>query len=421
MGAAWSMVKKDLLRKLRQPLGVILLLIFPLIFSAMLALAFGSGSDSGMPRITLLVENRDDGLVSGFLVSSLGSEQLAEYLDVEIVGEEGAARMEDGEASALLRIPDGFSRNLLEGRETTLELVRNPAQSILPEITEQGVVILADGLSAASRVLRGPLDQLVPMLSDDAGPIDTEIAAIAVAVNQAINRADTFLFPPAITLSSSTLADPESEDSSASSSTIMMIFLMILPGISVFALFSLGDIAMRDLLVELEARTLQRQLAGPVGTGTVILAKAAFTAVLSLISLVILASVGWFATSEPVDLLGFTALGLALIFAITGASAAIYGTATSQTAGSTIGSIAYLLMGFSSGSFIPLNNLPASFRQIAPFTPFYWATQGFQDLLRDGAGLFDLLPNIAILAGTGLVLMALGSALLRRTVTRGAA
>ena len=421
MGVVWSMVKKDLLRKMSEPLGVLLLLAFPLIFSAMLALAFGSGGSSGMPRVTLLVENRDDGLLSDLFVSSLSSEQLAEYLDVEVVGEEGSARMEEGEASALLRIPDGFTSSLLEGRETTLELVRNPAQSILPEIAEQGTVILADGLSAASRVLRGPLDQLIPMLEGDVGPMDTEVAAIAIAVNQAIGRADTYLFPPVITLSSITLADPEAAGSTRPGSTLMLVFLMILPGISVYALFALGDVAMRDLLVELEARTLQRQLAGPVGTGTVILAKALFTAVLSLISLVILASVGWFATAEPVNLAGFTILGLALIAAITGTSAAIYGTASSVTSGATVGSIVYLLMAFGSGSFVPLDSLPAVFRQIAPFTPFYWATQGFHDLLRGGAGLSDLLPNIAVLTGTGLVFMGLGTALLRRTVSRGAA
>ena len=39
------------------------------------------------------------------------------------------------------------------------------------------------------------------------------------------------------------------------------MFLMVLPGISVFGLFVVGDLAMRDLLDETTAGTLRRQLA----------------------------------------------------------------------------------------------------------------------------------------------------------------
>jgi len=153
----------------------------------------------------------------------------------------------------------------------------------------------------------------------------------------------------------------------------------------------------------------------------VILAKALFTAALSLISLGVLAAVAAIVARRAVDLGGFALLGLSLVAAVTGASAVLYGASANPRRGATIGSLLYLVLGFGSGSFVPLESLPPAVRQLAPYTPFYWATQGFLDLLQAGVGVRELAPNITILAGTGAVLLTLGTALLRRQVARGAA
>ncbi|MGD8374920.1 MAG: ABC transporter permease [Acidobacteriota bacterium] len=421
-------VRKDLLRRVRQPLGYLLLLAFPVLFAGMLALTFGGGGGGGVPRIRLLVEDDDRTALSGLLTSALGSSQLATYFEVEALGEEedGGARMERGEASALLHIPEGFGEAILEGEPTYLELIRNPAERILPEAAEQSAAVLAELLSAASRLLRGPLDR-VRGLAEAGGehPADADVAAIAVEVNRILRRSDTFLLPPAITLESGPLPyeEPSPEDEEAEAgpeSTTGLIFLMVFPGVAVYALFVLGDQAMRDLLVEAEAGTLRRQLAGPMGPGTLLLAKALYTAVLSLLSLLILAGIAAIAADGPVRPVAFVLLSLSLVLAITGLAATIYGLAPSQRRGATISSLLYLAMAFGSGSFVQLDSLPAAMRRAAPFTPLYWANQGYRDLLVSGAGVADLLPHIGILAGSGAVLLGLGAALLRRQVLRGA-
>jgi len=183
---AW-MVRKDLLRRLRQPLGIGLLLAFPLVFSLMIAVTFGTGGSS-FPKVRLFVENRDGNLVGDFLSSSLGSPEFAEYFEVEAVGEEGMARMEQGEASALLRIPDQFTEDLLDGKPTSLELVRNPAEGIMPEVAEQVATVLADVLSSGSRVLRGPLDTLKPMLDAGGGPSDLSVSSLASTCSRRRSR-----------------------------------------------------------------------------------------------------------------------------------------------------------------------------------------------------------------------------------------
>ena len=415
-----AMVAKDLQRRRRAPLGVILILAFPLVFAGILALSFGSASEPKVPKVHLLIEDRDDGLVAKLVRSAFTAEQAEKYFEVEAVGAEGRQRMEDGEASALLRIPEGFSRDVLDGRPTTLELVRNPSQSILPEIAQQITEVVAEALSSATYVLQGPLNTLRPLLEDGAEDVpDLSVATIAVDVNHVVRRVGSVLFPPVITVEQTRLGvDVEKRQASDP----VGIFLVVLPGLAVFALFTLGDRIMRDILTEVDQGTLRRQLSAPLSTRTVIVAKALSTGLVALLSLLLLAAIAWWASGgADLSFGAFAVVGGALVATVTGAAATIYGFARTGRQGATLASVVYLVLAFSSGSFIPLDSLPASVRQLAPWNPFHWATSAFQSLLLEGAGLAEVGASALRLAALGIVLLAFGAHLLRRRLTAGEA
>ena len=421
MGLLGLLVRKDLLRQLRSPLGMSLVLTFPLVFSGLLALTFGTGG-TRMPQVQLLVENRDGEFLASALVSLFGSEQLGEFFDVTEVDERGREMMERGEASALLIIPEGFSEDLLAGTPITLELLRNPAQGILPEIAEQTMTVLTDGLASGSRLLRAPLDELATLVESGYADVSADqVSAIAVALHGIIGRAEDMLLPPAITLEPVQLQDEIEPEGSGAGNGTAAFFLLVLPGISVWALFMVGDIAMRDLLVEQTDGTLQRQLSGPVSTWTVIVGKALYTSVMAGISLLILTGIGWLASTGGVDLAGFTFLSLAVILAVTGFSSVMYGAMQTQRQGATISGVLFLVFAFLGGAFFQIDQLPSAVRRFAPFSPFYWGTTGFQGLIRDGGGLAEVLPNIAVLAAIGATGLVIGSSLLRRKVGKGGA
>ena len=413
-----ALIAKDHLRRLRAPLGFLVVLSFPIVFALMLAVTFGTGDDDA-PRIRLLVENRDDDFIGGALMSALTSDRIAEHFDIEVTGEEGEGLLEERRASALLRIPSGFTRDLLDGVPTALELVRNPAQGILPEVAEQLAGVLTEMLDSGSRTLRRDLDRFAKMRSSGApAPSDDEVASLAVSIKRTIEEAEDYLFPPAIGLKSVTL-EPAGEQSRRSNGAMAAIFLVILPGVSVYALFLVGDLAMRDILTEQADGTLRRQLCGPIGTGTLLVGKVLFTATLSGLSLVILAIVAGLAGGRGSSPLAFLVLSLGLVLAVTGAAALLYGSASSERGASTIGAILYLVLAFAGGSFINLESLPAAVRAIAPLSPFYWGTTGFRGILESGAGVVDVLPNTAILALIGTICLLAGSFMLRRKVGRG--
>lgn len=422
-----SMVEKDLRRRARAPLSTLLILAFPVIFAGLLALTFGGGGDA-VPKIRLLIEDQDDTFLSDFVVSAFSKEQAAEYFDTAKVepGEDARARLEAEDRAAILVIPKGFSDALLAGEATSLSLIKNPSQSILPGIAVEVTTVLADGLSSASRVLAGPLAQLRPYLTSSTGggpgaPADAAVAQISVAANQAVARAGPYVFPPIVTFESKTAAKKGDAATAKGSGggPMSSVFLLVLPGAAVFALFSLCDQTMRDLLVEGRQKTLRRQLAGPVSAGTVIAGKALGTAAVGAIAVAVLALVGWIALPAGISLPAFLLLALATILAATGFAAFLFAVAKGEKQGAALASVLSLLMAFTGGSFIPIQSLPGALRAVSPFSLIYWATSGMNEIVSAAGRIGDILPNLAVLAGAGGVLLAVSSALWRRRLLAG--
>ena len=370
------MVRKDLLRKLHSPLGIVVVLSFPLIFSLIVGVVFGGGQPR-MPEIELLLEDHDgDPLLPGLLRSIAATERFAGRFKIRNVGDEGRALLEANRADALLRIPQGFAARLAAGGPAELELIRNPSRGITAQIVEQTLTTLLDSYSVPNaRTASTPLIRLE-----------------TVSVSN----------------------DPDTRPPSRRS-----VFLFVLPGVAVWALFMVGDHGMRDILVESSAGTLRRQLSGPVSARELVLAKALLTSVLATISLSILATCGWIASERAVALAGFAALSGALIVAVTGFSALVYGIARTERQGATFSSAVVLGCAFLGGAFLPLDSLPLSVRSLAPLSPIYWGTSGYQALLHDGAGVGDILRHVSVLAGIGATLLWIGSSLLHRSILSG--
>lgn len=417
------LVAKDLLRKMRSPLGLIAVLCFPLLFAGMIALAFGHGDS--IPKVRMLVANEDDGLLANGVASVFTSQQASKYFDGKTVTvAEGRALMEEGKASALLTIPKGFTNDVLDGKPVTLRLLRNPAEGILPEIAEQTVGALTDVLDGGRRVFDKPIADLRPLLDDDGkAPADADVVAVSLAVKRALEGMSNLVFPPVIALESEMFdnvkASPQKNEKTKGDAP-SSIFLLVLPGIAVYGLFLVADQGMRDVMTERTLGTLRRQLAGPIAPELIILGKAVYTAVLAVMAIVVIGGVGAAVLRTPVSIAAFLLLSGALVLAVTGTTAVIYGVARTERQASTLGNMIFLAMGFLGGGFIRVEGLPPAVRGFAPFTPLYWGTQGYRALLEDGAGVAGVATHIGVLGLMGIVFLGIGAAALRRTARRGA-
>ena len=422
------LVAKDLKRKIRSPLGLIAALSFPLLFAGMIALAFGKGNS--IPKVRMLVDNEDNGLLANGVASMFTSQQAAKYFDGKTVtAAEGHALMESGKASALLTIPKGFSKDVIDGKRVTLHLLRNPSEGILPEIAEQTTGALTDVLDGARRVFDKPIADLRPFFGDNGhAPDDADVVAISLAVKQAITGMSGVLNPPAIALESelfdnvtATAKSDTKPESKPNGDAPSSIFLLVLPGVAVYGLFLVADQGMRDVMTERTLGTLRRQLAGPVEASTIIFAKAVYVACLAASAIVIIGAVGATVLRASVSIPAFLLLSATLVLAVTGTTSMIYGLARTERQASTLGNMVFLAMGFLGGGFIRVEGLPPAVRGIAPFTPLYWGTQGYRALLEKHAGVAGIATNLAALTAMGVVFLAIGALALRRSARQGAA
>ncbi len=390
-----NLLLKDLRRRWRSPAATLAMLIFPIFMTGMLGLVI-RGGDGGaeLPPLHLLVEDRDEGMLTQVLQGALGNEEAQKRLRVEFVGEEGRLRMERGEASALLIFPVGFTDSVLAGSQARLELVRNPAEGIAPEIIEQGTHALAAYLDQARRLLADQLLELKLLIEEENVPPATRVAALAGAVTERMQGVERYLFPPLLRIESVKEARPAGGSS-------LRGYLLIMT--TVMALLFVAVRSVGDLFDERKSGMLRRQLASPAGIERIVGAKLIFGVLLGLLVLAILAAIGFLTRwlRPPIDAAGALLLAVAFCTAACGAMALVFALVRTEKQAGILGWLVVMAMSALGGSMVNLEAMPAPMRAAAPLTLNYWAIEGFKLLVFEGAGLGEVRRHVLVLAGTG--------------------
>jgi len=186
--------------------------------------------------------------------------------------EEGSERINAGDASGFLIIPQGFGDAFLNSEPVTLTLKTNPAQTILPGIITEVTEILLDA-GFYLHQLFGSEIQTIRNFGDS--PANELVAAMAVTLQNKFESVAPQLYPPVIEL---TIVEPPSSEPSTP------LAVLFLPGIIVMAvMFSANGLA-NDYWREREQGTLRRLVYAPGMLGGFVIGKAlAAAATISLI------------------------------------------------------------------------------------------------------------------------------------------
>lgn len=392
--------RKDLLRIRRDWPALLLWMGIPLMVGGLLVVMFGGDAT---PSARLLVVDRDGSLAARLLIGAFGQGPVAEIVEVETVDlEEGRRRIEDGDASGLLVIPERFGRAVLDGELATLELVTNPSQIVLPGILEEMLDIALEAAEVLRRLFDEPIDRILLDVDAERSPADSTVASIATAFNQAGEGAREWLLPPAIELETVALAEGEEFDFGRA----------FFPGMLILALLFMATGLSTDLWSERRSGTLRRAVAAPRGAGTLVAGKwLAGAAALALVSAVGLAAGRWafgIAIADPLLAflwLALVGVGLLALFTL------VQLLARSERAGNVLVNAVTLPLAMLGGSFFPFEAMPAWMADIGRMTPNGWALLRLRSIV-DGAAEPGLL-GVSAVAMLVLVL-ALGWIVARR-------
>ena len=245
-------VRKDLLRWMQDRMTLVIWLGIPFLIGGLITLMMDGGS--GTPTGTLLIADQDDSLLSGFVVGAYSQEQLGDLIIVEQVApEEGLRRVNDGEASAFLTIPEGFQDAFLNETPVTMTLRTNPSQTILPGIMENVTEVLLDAGFYAQRLL-GPEIRAIMDADTDATPADVFVAGISVDIQHKVDAIMPRLLPLAIDL---VVVEPPPSEPKPD------IALLLLPGVILMAVLFAANSLAADYWVERDKGTLRRLVSAP--------------------------------------------------------------------------------------------------------------------------------------------------------------
>ena len=300
--------------------------------------------------------------------------------------------MEDGDASGLLLIPDGFGNAVLNGEPASLELVTNPSESVLPEILEETLDIELQAAEVLRRVFDDPIGRIVSAPDRDGFPADTAVADIATAFNRSGEEAGAWLLPPAIELETVTEAGEEFDFARA-----------FFPGMLILAILFMASGLSIDMWSEKRQGTLRRALVTPRGAGWLVAGKwLAGSTALAAVSAIGLAAGRWLfgieAENLPLAFLWLALVGLALLALFT----VVQVLAQSERAGNVLVNAVTLPLAMLGGSFFPFEAMPDWMASLGRLTPNGWALLRLRAVM-DGA----LEPGVLAVSMAGAAALAL--------------
>jgi ABC-2 type transport system permease protein len=383
---AVAIAATDLRRLLRWRANVFFLFVLPMLIILLLGAAFGGSSKA---RIGVLGGKR--GALAQQLVAALRDRPST---DLKVYTSTGALEraVARGDVDAGLVLPSDLDARLRAGTSVTLEYFARP-NSVAQQIraTVQSVAAEQGRTLAAAQIVQRQLKGTF-----------TAALARAQAAASATPRVGVRLTAP----DGSAYTNPAGRfDSGASTQLLLFIFLNSLSGAA--------------WLIETRRLGIGRRiLSTPTSTGTLVLGELLGRLAIALLQALIIVlgatlcfGVNW---GNP---LGTAAVVLSFCLVGTGAAVLLGSIFSSEQQAAPVALLLGLGLAALGGSMVPLEVFPNTARAIAHITPHAWANDAFSKLLKHGADLVTVLPQVGVLLAFAAVIMSAAVWQLRRALT----
>jgi ABC-2 type transport system permease protein len=186
-------------------------------------------------------------------------------------------------------------------------------------------------------------------------------------------------------------------------------FAYLFPGLTVMFIYFIVAMSGQAILSERETGTLRRLLTAPLPRGSILVGKMLAYMLLACLQVVVVFAVAGLVFGTP---LGKSPLGLVVLTLVVAFNAAALGmlvAALSKTAKQADGIgviLAFVLAGLGGAIAIsptPFYRTGGFIGTIASLTPQNHAVEGFYKLMAENASFIQVLPQIGILLGMGII------------------
>jgi len=403
---------KDTLIRFRDRNALLLMLAAPLVISVIMGAAFGTGgSVTLISDIPFVIVNADDGEFGQDVVDIFKQDELADLFAVQEMDDLSAAqrKVEMDELRGVLYIPPQFSERIASGGDAdavSLELYLDPTANISPSILRAVTAQIASGYSTAvigSKVV-------VEAISAEATTLGPKAANLAPVLQEELE---------AFGASGDAFDRIEMDTYTVGQSEEINLMGFFVPSMAIFFLmFAMFD-GTRSILEEEDNWTMQRLMTTPTSNVAILAGKlvgALLTGILQFTILVVVSTV--FFNIEWGDPAALVLLMLGTTVAAVSLGALITAFARNTNQAGILGTGVNLVFAILGGNFVQGAELPVWLDAISRLTLNKWALDGFMSLTLGSSTLPDLMPNILMLFGMGIVFFVLALSRFRTRFVR---
>jgi ABC-2 type transport system permease protein len=371
--SAWFITAKDLLLLAKDPRALVMLLVLPLLFIAIVGMSTGQflTKEDNSEKFKIAMIDRSQSETSRGLLEELGH---VPQFEINTVDSKDAAieAMRRGDAMLIMEIGPQFEERVDDLTMTDLFNTKNG-------LTTAGVASLDLSIEAKSttggvgKLMEGALTSLVIKF----------VAPFAARKNPLtrnwLNSPDDDQTDTAVSKKATT---PTKSQPAKKPNTV---FLWVVPGFTVMFAFFLVNIMARSFMIERDQGTLRRLLMAPIGTMSLLFGKTIPFYLTSVLQCSLLFLCGRILFGMP---WGAQPLYLIPVILCTSAAAASLGLLLSTMVRtdqqiSSYGTTLILVLSSISGCFFPRELFPKLMKQISLFTPHAWSLKAFDAVLTE--------------------------------------
>ncbi|MEM9644736.1 MAG: ABC transporter permease [Planctomycetota bacterium] len=408
-----TLILKDLRRLRANWVGFVILMAMPMCITGLVGTVFGpSARNEEFPKIKLALVNEDENVIGDFILATTTGERSREFLDaVAADRDEAMDRINDNQLSAVVVIPSDFTERFLSGESPpAIELIKNPAQSFMPAITEELTRVVVEILNAVSLNLSEEMPEVAKVLEGSGVPDTARIAQVITRVGDRLERAEDYVFPPIIGYDQASETEA-ADDAESSANGGFNIFAFVMPGVVAMFLLFVAEGSVKDVIVERRNKTLNRFRTLRPHLASYFVAKSIYAVVVVMISAsIMLFGGGWIFGihwQSPVE----TAL-LTFAYAIFCVGFAFFLIAViyRERLIVILTTIFIMLISFFGGSMMPSGELPPIIRDhISPWMPNHVYAQTIKRLQFDMPGPdWTVSCSWLLIIGLGMLGVAVG-------------
>jgi ABC-2 type transport system permease protein len=381
---SYHIMEKDLLALRRNRESVAALIILPIAFLLLFGYIFPSATiEQHMP---VGIVNLDNGQASIAFVTQIetlnknsGAMNILNYSSVE----EAKTQIDRGNIYGTFIIPPGFSNNLTNGKSANVIVYvdnSNPQLSSSVESAASNTITGLNGMQAEINVVK--MGSTTVNAQSTVFPFTQNIETTIPGKSNYFN----FLAPGLM---------------------IMIVMITVMTGIP------------EAISKEREMGTFDGMLSAPINQISIILGYTASLCVKGFAQVILVLTIAiifFGVTVQGSILLAFFLLLLG-IFSFVGIGILAVSSSKNQATGTTIVNLIMFPMMFLAGIFFPIQQMPWFMQDISKIIPLTYAADAMRKVMLLNANIGDVLTQILILVGFGIVTMSMAVILFRKSMT----